>query len=538
MAELDPEKVGRLGVDPGTGSPLSQEVRNALLKKSTIDASVFQNIENRKTQTDAQNAELSKGQEQALLGFNSTLQAIRTDIVKLGTGLSGIALLLQQDATEDQNKIKVDQEKQRLLAERQVRIGKENDIEQKIQNAVAEPVQRLVPQVNDIFGKIGAALGILFGGWLTNQTVQAVKASEEGNTKLFNDIRFNILKNVGIAVGGLFAIRAGFSLITRTIGAIASGLTKLLIAKPLAIAAGLISLPFRGPKSTGPKSTGPKSGGGVLGGLGKLLTGLSVAMNLKNKEYTDSVLGALSLFAKAPGPIGLVAKVAGVAFTLDEIAEAFGKNIFGDERDKIINDAAEAAQKELKKLKKPESTKPTPAPATPPAAPAAQPQTPMMGNQTPSTPAPSPDMEKKFEQAWQYRNNPMARGRIEDAWSKMTPDQQQQAKTWAQTKGYDWNEMKLKDAVDMSDLKQQPSKTETAEISPAQVSMPLKEPQQVGQLPEPRPSFTMIKTSNNQSQQAIPPLTNEPLTDVPLINSANPDNFYVLYSQLNYNVVM
>jgi hypothetical protein len=550
MSELDPEKVGRSGVDPVTGSPLSQEVRSALLKKSTIDASVFQNIESRRAQTDAQNAELSRGQNEALLGFNSTLQAIRTDIVKLGTGLSGIALLLQQDATEDQSKVRVDQEKERRLAERQIRIGKENEIEQKIQNAVTEPVQRLVPKVNDIFGRIGAALGILFGGWLTNQTVQAIKASEEGNTKLFNDIRFNILKNVGIAVGGLFAIRAGFSLIKRTIGAIASGLTKLLIAKPLALAATLLP----GRKQSAPPKPGAKPGGGVLGGLGKLLTGLSSAMNLKNKEYTDAVLGALSLFAKAPGPIGIVAKVAGVAFTLDEIAEAFGKNIFGDERDKIINDAAASAKKELEKLKKPTSEKPTsekptsppivspkPAPSTtPPAAPlVAQPQTPMMGEQKPSTPpAPSPDMEKKFEQAWQYRNNPMARGRIEDAWNKMTPDQQQQAKTWAQTKGYDWNEMKLKDAVDMSDLKQQPSKTENVEITPAQMTTPPKEPQQVGQLPEPKPSLTMIKTSSSQQQQPNPPLTNGALTDVPLINSANPDNFYVLYSQLNYNVVM
>jgi hypothetical protein len=551
MAELDPEKVGRSGVDPVTGSPLSQEVRTALLKKSTIDASVFQNIENRRAQSDAQNAELSRGQEQALLGFNSTLQAIRTDIVKLGTGLSGIALLLQQDATEDRNKVRVDQEKERLLAERQIRIGKENEIEQKIQNAVAEPVQKLVPQVNDIFGRIGAALGILFGGWLTKQTVDAIKASEEGNTKLFNEIRFNILKNVGIAVGGLIAVRAGFSLITRTIAGIASGLTKLLIAKPLALAAGLISLPGRGPKTTGPKSGGPKSGGGVLSGLGKLLTGLSVAMNVKNKEYTDSVLGALSLFAKAPGPVGLVAKVAGVAFTLDEIAEAFGKNIFGDDRDNIINSAAAAAKKELEKLKKPAPTKPAPSPTPPsvvpisspkpapsptppPAPPTAQPQTPMMGEQKPSTPAPSPDMEKKFEQAWQYRNNPIARGRIDDAWKKMTPDQQQQAKTWAQTKGYDWNEMKLKDSANMN----QPSKTEETKITSAQVTMPPKEPQQVGQLPEPKPSLTMIKTSSAQQQQPNPPLTNGALTDVPLINSANPDNFYVLYSQLNYNVVM
>lgn len=534
MAELDPEKVGRLGVDPGTGSPLSQEVRNALLKKSTIDASVFQNIENRRTQTDAQNAELSRGQEQALLGFNSTLQAIRTDIVKLGTGLSGIALLLQQDAAEDQSKVRADQEKERRLAERQIRIGKERDIEQKIQNAVAEPVQRLVPQVNDIFGKIGAALGILFGGWLTNQTVQAIKASEEGNTKLFNDIRFNILKNVGIAVGGLFAIRAGFSLITRTIGAIASGLTKLFIAKPLAIAAGLIP----GLRNVPTPGKGPKPSGGKGPGIfGSLFAGINAFMNAKNGEYVDTVMIALSLF----GPGKFVKGLMGIGFAADQIAEIFGMNIFGKDPN-YEKQAASVVEEALKEKNKPTKTdatsslKPVPSIATPSAA---QPQTPMMGNQTPSTPPPaSTEMEKKFEQAWQYRNNPMARGRIEDAWSKMTPDQQQQAKTWASSKGYDWNEMKLKDAVDMSDLKQQPSKTETAEMSPAQVSMPLKEPQQVGQLPEPRPSFTMIKTSNNQSQQVIPPLTNEPLTDVPLINSANPDNFYVLYSQLNYNVVM
>ena len=48
----------------------------------------------------------------------------------------------------------------------------------------------------------------------------------------------------------------------------------------------------------------------------------------------------------------------------------------------------------------------------------------------------------------------------------------------------------------------------------------------------------MIKTSSNQMQQQQEvPLSNEPLTDVPLINSANPNNFYVLYSQINYNIV-
>lgn len=553
MAELDPEKVGRSGVDPVTGSPLSQEVRSALLKKSTIDASVFQNIESRRAQTDAQNAELSRGQNEALLGFNSTLQAIRTDIVKLGTGLSGIALLLQQDATEDQSKVRVDQEKERRLAERQIRIGKENEIEQKIQNAVTEPVQRLVPKVNDIFGRIGAALGILFGGWLTNQTVQAIKASEEGNTKLFNDIRFNILKNVGIAVGGLFAIRAGFSLIKRTIGAIASGLTKLLIAKPLALAARLIpglggrNVPTPGRGSGG---GGKPSGGKGPGIFGSLFAGINAFMNAKNGEYVDTAMIALSLF----GPGKFVKGLMGIGFAADQIAEIFGMNIFGKNPNyekqaaTVVEEALK--QKETKSEQSASSSKsatPVPSSATPsapsatPATPATsstpstvQPQTPMMGEQKPSTSAPSPEMEKNFEQAWQYRNNPMARGRIEDAWNKMTPDQQQQAKTWASSKGYDWSEMKLKDSANMN----QTTKPESVEITPAQMSTPPKEPQQVGELPEPKPSLTMIKTSSAQQQQPNPPLTNGPLSDVPLINSANPDNFYVLYSQLNYNVVM
>lgn len=547
MDELDSEKVGRTGVDPSTGSILSQEVRNALLKKSTIDASVFQNrllaVENKRKEDEEQSVRLSQGQEQAFLGFNSSLQGLRVDIAKLGTGLSTIALLLQQDAVEDQTQIRQDQEKQRLLTERQVRVGRESEIEQKIQNAVAEPVQRLVPQINDIFGKIGTALGILFGGWLTNQVVQAIKASEEGNTKLFNDVKFNIIKNLGIVGGGLLAIRAGFALIKRTIGGIASGLTKLLIAKPLAIASALLSgLGGRGGKTPPkPGATPPRSGGGGIGSVGRFITFLSGLMNLKNKEYVDATLSALSLAARAPGALGAIAKIAGIAFTADEIAEAFGKNIFGNsEKDNLINEIAQKFKN--KPESKPVSSKVNlnitttnkPTDTQPQVTkPEVVPQETMMGTQPPS-----PDMTKKFEMAWQYRNNPMARGRIENEWNNMNPEQQQQAKTWAQSKGYDWNEMRLKDAVDMSDLKQQPSKTEEAKITSAQVSIPPKAPQQVGQLPEPKPSLMMIKTSNNAPQQQNAPLTNGALTDVPLINSANPDNFYVLYSQLNYNVVM
>ena len=69
-----------------------------------------------------------------------------------------------------------------------------------------------------------------------------------------------------------------------------------------------------------------------------------------------------------------------------------------------------------------------------------------LASTVPQTPPPTPEMTKNFDMAWQYRNNPMARGRIESEWNKMSPTEQQQAMTWAKSKGYDWKEMKLPEA--------------------------------------------------------------------------------------------
>jgi len=524
MAELDPEKVGRSGIDPGTGSPLSQEVRNALLKKSTIDRSVFRNelleSENRKREIDNQNVRVIQSQEQALLGFNSNIQALRTDIGKLGTGLANIALLLQQDNAEELSRARAQQEKERRLAEQQVRIGKENELEQKIQNALVAPVEKLTPKMNDVFGKIGAALGILFGGWLTNEVIKGVRASEENNTKLFNDIKFNILKNLAIVGGGLLAIRAGFSLVKNTIARVAFGLSRLLIVKPLAAASALLTGRGIGNKKP-PTNTGSKVGSGlnVKGNVavGALMTGLDIAGGENPARAAAGATGGMITSAAAFG-LGSIIPIPGTGLISGALAygpgQKFGKEIY----DKFFG-KTETPSSTLKEEKPKESPKPAAesASATLPSAPAAvQPQSTMMPS------APSPEMVSQFEQAWQYRNNPFARGRIEDAWSKMTPEEKQQAKSWAASKGYNWSEMRLPDAV---------------VASPAEVTPPAKPPTQVGQLPEAQPSITMIKSSNNANQQANVPLTSGALSDVPLINSANPDNFYVLYSQLNYNVV-
>jgi hypothetical protein len=569
----------------GSGVILSQNFRNSVvggnISNSSISSDTLTTIQTRQKQLDLESSTAIVDQQQSFISFNSGIQSLRADIGKLNSGLNSIALLLQQNAETEQNRILTEQEKERRLTEQEIRIGKENEIEQKIQNAVTEPAQRMVPEVQNLFGGIGRALTYLFGGWLAVETVRSIQSAGQKNIQLFGDIKFDILKKIGIVAGGLFAISAGFTMVKRTMGSIVNGLWKLFIPKPRLGGGG-----------------GGKIGG-ILPGVGKFVAFLSGYLNFKNKEYTDSILAMMSLASMVPGPIGAIGKVAGLAFTADEIAEAFGKNIFGDERDKIVDQIAQqfigksntdtkppeppptSAAKpsppptSAAKPSPPPSTAastgavvapatpaipPAPAPSQPPPAPSqVVPQQSMMG--TPATTQmepPSPERMAQFEQAWQYRNFAPVRGKIEEAWNKLSSQEKTQAKEWAKSKGYDWSEMRLPEPTTLVQLPSNITPTPpiagvTTSIAPQTVSPPPmsatdigvqpqisnipKEPQQVGQLPEPNPKITMIAPFSQSNTPQAPPITDGPLTDVPLISSANPDNFYVLYSQLCYNVV-
>lgn len=157
-----------------------------------------------------------------------------------------------------------------------------------------------------------------------------------------------------------------------------------------------------------------------------------------------------------------------------------------------------------------------------PTSPSIQPQTSTKPQIQSQRTSPSPEMIQGFEMAWKYRNNPLARNKIQQKWNELNPEQKQQAKDWAISKGYDWKEMKLKDI-------------ET--VSPANIQKPQKPLNQVTSLPEPKPNIIIANGDKNETQ-IISTSQEEPLTDVPFIPSGNVDNFYILYSQLSYNVVI
>jgi hypothetical protein len=549
-------------------------------------------------------------QTQEISALRGTVDALRTETATLNNGLTSISNLIQQDSALEKQQNAQEVERERRLLETKIRMGKESQLEQKITNSLARPVQALQQKVTNIFGGIGEALKALFGGWLTNQLIETLKAASEGNKEKLEEIKNTVLKGIGDVVKIFAVIQKGFGLVIKSVTGLAGRIGGLVLKLATAPIKALTNVVRGAPLLTnifgGPKKPGGGGGGGLLGGV---ITGISGTLNFLNGENADAALAGISLLP-LPGKVGFAVKVlAGGIFAIDDVLEVFDKNFIGAdpkalaEKKKELEEAkrnqtnqkppastsktaakvepAAKAQTSLMGDKKDEKSKTDPKNMTPgpvlgsaeikptsdstttasspktsmmpetkkpdtastpktslvtdmktaepkSTSPSTTAQTPML-KQSPIAPSPpSPEIEKNFQKAWDNRNFGLARGRIESAWDNMTIDEQQQAKVWAKSKGYDWTEMKL---------------TEKSPVVPAEVTAAKMQPlpkstQNVGELPEPKTSVIMAPAAQNQPQQSSASSASPSETNVPLISSSNPDNFYVLYSQLNYNVVI
>ena len=204
-------------VRPLTTSPLSQESRNAIVGSANVSGQGLtgSNLLSPITpsETEIKNLQTLKENQASLVDLQSGIIGINQNINELNSGLVSIATLLQQDAVNEQNLLKTQQENDRRLAEEEIRIGKESEIEKKIQSAIVEPVQRIAPKVQDLFGNVLNSLSYLFGGWLTSQVINYIKEEGKGNTDRLDQIKNNVLKNLTLAGGTLLAIKVGFNVL-------------------------------------------------------------------------------------------------------------------------------------------------------------------------------------------------------------------------------------------------------------------------------------------------------------------------------------
>jgi hypothetical protein len=550
--------------DPETKSTLQSLSSSVASLQSQVNELGKNNITNSKVFANLQES------------FATQINSVSLQLNKVNETLESIATITASESALEKQKDLYEQEQQKRLAEAGARGGKENLLETKIQSALSEPVQRIGNKISFGFDNLMSFIWTLLGGWLTTQIIKGLKALQDGNTKKLNEIKDSVIKTLLVAGGVFTIINVGIikviSTITGLVGKIGKFIVGGLIIKPFQLVATALrgALPGRTPPPPSTGTKGPIKGPNFLGGALNLYTALR---NLGNGEITDTVMqGVLSalLFTPVGRLVGTVRTLLGVAVTADEIAEVFGSNIFGENPNilKQANQLKELAEKEAQENKKnklesssvkksdppkPEASKPAPTTSMiPPAsnlqinAPdTSKPDTSKPDTSKPAIPPPDAERVKQFEQAWKMRDFGPARGQIEGAWNKMSPEEKQQAKDWAGSTGKDWTKMRLPDTTQISATppKEMPksaetsSKPSTAEITPAQTTKMQTVPFNIGPEPEPKPNVVYAPSGSSAPQQQQP-LSTGPASDVPFIPSSNPDNFYTLYSQINYNVVL
>ena len=573
MADL--AQVAQSGVDPISGSYLSVERRKALFKKSQVSSNIFggggalvpiskksdpetlsivksqstsiTTVQSQVNTLSSEVANLNKVifiQTQTINGVQELVGSLRGEITGFNNSLNNVTKAITNDSILEQNRIKQENEEQRRAAELGLRAGRESLLERAIQSALIAPVQAIAEKTQSILSRLSQFFGTLLLGWLTNQGIETLRALSEDNGKKLIEIRDNVLKALGIGAATLFLLNGGFfaiaTTITRlslkiggwllknTVGRFFGALGSLLKGAGSAIVstakAGLSAITGRGTKAAAPaaasatkataqaaSSASPavkagaavaddtakaaaKTGGRFVPGVGSVISG---AAALYDFSKGDILGGALNTIGMVPGPVGWVGTLGRLGLEGTRIAGGIDN-----------------------KSQKPAATSSVPAKTSP-----AKPQSPVIPSSTkppttsaattPSTtsaPAPASDM----------------------SFNQQMVDLEKQASSIDFTQAPQYGEVNIT-PEEGNQVSPQPSQVNIKPL-PAQTNR-VSTQVNVGPAPAPAPNVVYKRISSSAQQRSGAAPTGGPVNQVPAISASNPDNFYVLYSQVNYNVV-
>lgn len=533
MADL--AEIAQSGIDPVSGSPLSAEKRKELFRRSQISsASVFgggrggalvpvnkgpdpQTLAIVRTNTNTitsfqiQINNLTKQNNAVLsnLAKINTLQqqvnVVQASVVDLGNNLQQIANLIVNEGVVEQQKERLAQEQEKKLAEAGIRQGKEKQLESKIREALMWPIKQIGNKVQSAFGTLMSFMWQLLGGWLTIQGLDVLKALSTGNKKKLEDIKNNVIKSLLVVGGILGVLSVG---IFRVVGLI----TKLTFKLGKFIIGNTIGRLF----------------GGLLN-LGKKALGIGA------KPATVAAAGA--------GARGAAAVTMG-AGTAAEVAKAESKGgnflskLFGGAGKPATKAATEVAERGILKM----------------GSRAAAGVVPLAGTGLNLWSATESAKEGNWTGAGLYGaaavtslipglnllTAPLTVGGIATDLTYKKPEDSKPKPTnkIVPTKPKSPSPTQTSSPSSSAPLVQTSPSSSNIQIAPAEVQKVPTPPTNIPPEPEAKPNIVYASSGGSNSQPQSQPSSSGSATDVPLFSSSNPDNFYALYSQVSYNVII
>jgi len=168
-----------------------------------------------KSQADPITTDLLQQQSLQLTSVSGQLESISRQVVTLDFNLKGVKENLALNEQLERQREAAKQNRERILAEQGLREGKESALENKIQQSLTQPLQRIGIKTQSTLGNLTQFLLTLAGGWLTVTGIDLLQALAGGNVDKINKLKVRFIGGLAIIAGTLTAISLG---IKRTLG--------------------------------------------------------------------------------------------------------------------------------------------------------------------------------------------------------------------------------------------------------------------------------------------------------------------------------
>ena len=195
------------------GSPLAGGIRAV---RRNISSSFFGAP--RQAQADPVTTDLLQQQSLSLTSISQQLQTVSGQISRFDASLQGVKENLAISDQLERQREAARQNRERILAEQGLREGKESALENKIQTALTQPLQRVGVKTQGVLGRLQNFFLILAGGWLTTTGIDLLQSLSEGNVDKINELKTKFLGGLAIIAGTLTAMTLGIKNSFRILG--------------------------------------------------------------------------------------------------------------------------------------------------------------------------------------------------------------------------------------------------------------------------------------------------------------------------------
>ena len=487
-------------------------------------------------------------------------QGLETQILQLSLGINGIVPLIQQDTDEQRRILLEQQDRERVLAEAKVRRGKEDQIESKISSSFDRAARPLTRRVRGLFDRVSEAILYLMGGWLAVNVSKLLEAQENENVNLIADIKRRLADGSKNFLNSLILLGGG---VAKSIGTVL-GISKNIVGF-------IFKRPFDAIKNFFGIATDAAKKRKSAGGFGTFVSSVAeIVDGLLTGRPENLAEGAVGLASFIPGPVGKAAKVIFWGKQIMDLGSAFLGSPDGNDRSSQSNNGNTNTSEPAQSSNPTMTGNNTNTENTKVEANTANANFSEAGESTETqTVTLNEEQLANYNKALQFKDNPLAKGRIAEEFNKMSPENQQLFRDYAAQQGDDFSNVippapaqvqpmsaimadKATENLQVGETNAEVQQIAQEEIdfvarsnnpqvsaNSENVQAPPPKLQEPAQLSEPAPQIIPMNSGGGTQQPMINiPEQKKPMTDVPKIASSNPENFYTLYSLHSYNVVV